>query len=98
MALDPLELVIIRVIFLVVLLMGPKKIPEIAKALGQARKEFSGGSKEGVAPPTASVSASQPIPTQDPLIDTAHQLGISTEGKSRNQITGETVTMAGVYS
>src|SRR5213593_3856785 len=45
MALDPLELIIIGVIVVVVLLWGPKKIPELARSLGLARKEFDQANK-----------------------------------------------------
>jgi len=39
MALDPLELIIIGVILVVIFLWGPQKIPEIARAIGRARRD-----------------------------------------------------------
>ncbi len=84
MALGPLELIMIGVIAVVVLMFGPKKIPELARSIGLARKEFS----------SASVS-SKPIDSstsQDSLIDVAKKLGISTEGKTREQISTEIVS------
>jgi sec-independent protein translocase protein TatA len=38
--LDVLQLVIIGVILVVIVIAGPKKIPELARALGGAKKEF----------------------------------------------------------
>ncbi len=37
---DVLQLVIIGVILVVIVIAGPKKIPELARALGGAKKEF----------------------------------------------------------
>lgn len=94
MAFDALEIIIIGVILLVIFLWGPAKIPELARALGRAKKEFDTASKE--VGDTFSVT-SQPA-TQAPsksgdqiLMETAQQLGISTEGKTREQISQEIV-------
>ncbi len=46
MALDPLELGVIAAVLLVFFLWGPQKIPELARAVGQARREFDNASKE----------------------------------------------------
>jgi sec-independent protein translocase protein TatA len=46
MALDPLELATIGAIIIVFFLWGPQKIPELARVLGRARKEFDNASKE----------------------------------------------------
>ncbi len=147
MALDPVELAVIGVIVLVIFLWGPSKIPEMARSLGRARKEFesaqkdiqditkqfqaqsgisglttaSGGSildrisaltaespsaPETSAPPPAQ-PAVQPAPTpalpsaigdtrsaDQVLIDTARQLGISTEGKTRDEVAQEILLKA----
>jgi len=45
-ALDPLELGSIAVIILVFFLWGPQKIPELARMVAQARREFDNASKE----------------------------------------------------
>ena len=94
MALDPIELVLIGVIVVVVLLWGPQKIPELARSLGRARREFDVASKEFTN--TAS-SLTQPVTgpaapqksSDETLLDLARQLGISTEGKTRDQISQE---------
>lgn len=91
MALDPLEWVIIGVIVIVIFLWGPQKIPEIARSLGRAKKEFDQAAKE------LGTSVAQPQPQaqsksgDEILIETARRLGIQTEGKTREQISEEIV-------
>jgi sec-independent protein translocase protein TatA len=46
MALDPLELGTIAAIIIVFFLWGPQKIPELARLVGQARREFDSATKE----------------------------------------------------
>jgi len=78
----------VGVVVLVILLWGPAKIPELAKALGRAKGEFDKASKEFTE--TASSAATTPVPKhEDVLIETAKKLGISTEGKTKAQISGE---------
>src|SRR5271169_3265515 len=100
--LEPLELIVIAVIVLVFFMFGPKKIPELARSIGLARKEFSDASAlasgKGLtsASPVASINptyASVPG-TGDPLIDAAKRLGIQTEGKSRQELSSAIVDMA----
>ena len=87
---DPLQLMVIGIIVVAIFLWGPQKIPELARALGRARKEFEEGSKElegsltGTPAPQATPKTGDQV-----LLDTARQLGISTEGKSRDQISQE---------
>jgi sec-independent protein translocase protein TatA len=46
LALDPLELGVIAVMALVLFIWGPQKIPEVARMIGRARREFEDASKE----------------------------------------------------
>jgi len=46
MALDPLELATIVGIIVVFFLWGPQKIPELARMIGRARKEFDNATRE----------------------------------------------------
>ena len=57
---DPLQMVVIAVVAIVFLMWGPKKIPELARSIGLARKEFSDASKvvQGDVPPVASAAVS----------------------------------------
>src|SRR3989442_4759755 len=95
MALDPLELIIIGVILVVIFLWGPQKIPEIARAIGRARKEFDQASKElsGTLASTGTLleEGQTPKSGDELLIETARKLGISTGGKTREQISDEIV-------
>jgi sec-independent protein translocase protein TatA len=43
---DPIEWVVIGVIVVVVFMWGPAKIPELAKSLGLAKREFEKAQKE----------------------------------------------------
>ena len=98
------EWLIIGVVAIVIIMWGPAKIPEFAKALGRAKGEFSKASKEfenaatstmnapstSTAVPAATVAPTQTIKNSDEiLIDTAHNLGISSDGKTREQLTEE---------
>ncbi len=88
MALDPIELAIIGIIVVVIIVMGPKRIPELARALGMAKKEFNAGAQST---PAASASATGVQMGEDDLMVAARRLGISTEGKTREQISAEIV-------
>ena len=96
MALDPLEWIIIGVIVVVILLWGPKKIPEFARSIGRARKEFDDAKKEmenpSEAPPSSGTGTAQAQSSPDDiLLQTARRMGIDTEGKTREQISNEIV-------
>jgi sec-independent protein translocase protein TatA len=104
---DPMQWVIIGVVVLVIFLWGPQKIPDLARSLGRAKKEFDQAQKEftAVSNPvgtmlSAPLSGGMVSATQKPaevvtgdqtLVDTAKQLGIATEGKTREQISQEIV-------
>ncbi len=99
------EWLIIGVVAIVIIMWGPAKIPEFAKALGRAKGEFNRASKEftdaatltasTTAPASAAVKTSGPLKSKDEiLLDTARSLGVSTEGKTREQISEEIATKA----
>ncbi len=93
MALSPPELVIIGVIVVAIFIWGPSKIPEIARSLGRARKEFEDATKGLTSIPSESAPRIETV-VSDPLIETAHRLGISTEGKTRQEISDAIVKAA----
>ncbi|MBI2649266.1 MAG: twin-arginine translocase TatA/TatE family subunit [Thaumarchaeota archaeon] len=93
MAITPIEIAVLAVVVIIFVMWGPKKIPELARALGRARKEFSEGAKDAQTPPDAS-GAAQPESTDDTLLETARKLGITTEGKTAEQISQEIVSKA----
>ncbi len=94
------EWIIIGVVAIVIILWGPSKIPEFAKALGRAKGEFSKAQKDFTTAANAEqqnihqtpVNTPPPaaIKTQDEmLLETAQKLGIPTEGKTREQLGDE---------
>ncbi len=96
------EWIIIGVVAIVIIMWGPAKIPQFARALGQAKGEFSKASKEfnnaanldsstqPVATTTRTVAPASAIKTKDELLlETAQRLGIPTEGKTREQLSEE---------
>jgi sec-independent protein translocase protein TatA len=88
---DPFQILLILGVVAVILIWGPQKIPELARSIGKARKEFDDASK-GLLQPTASSPPTSSTP--DSLIDTAQKLGISTQGKTRQEISDEIVSLA----
>jgi sec-independent protein translocase protein TatA len=115
---DPLQWIVIAVAAAVFLIWGPKKIPELARSLGLARKEVQGVSqtvqdaRTKLQNPEALLDSLTPKPEQSiqpvqqpqspppigsaaekpgdgTLLDTARRLGISTAGKTRDQIAQE---------
>jgi sec-independent protein translocase protein TatA len=77
-------------VLVVVLIWGPQKIPDLARSLGSARREFDEASRgfNRPLPGTADVASS------DPLLDVAQRLGINTQGKTRQEIQDEIVKTA----
>jgi len=136
MVMDPLEIGIIGIMAVVLFLWGPQKIPDLARALGRAKREFDAASKEfakaanitttgtgsivgaflgtgaeqtptlmpkqPMAPlPPMSPIVTTPIPPpptntsgDELLIDTARKLGITTQGKTREQVQKEIIDLA----
>ena len=86
---DVPTLAIIGVVIVVFIVLGPKKIPELARALGMAKKEFTEGTQAG-ASTTAAATPGGDMAGED-LMVAARKLGISTEGKTREQISAEIV-------
>jgi len=82
------EWIVILLIIAALILWGPKKLPELARSIGEARREFERASKEVTSlPPTTETKPS----SDDLLVETAKKLGISTEGKTKEQISQEIV-------
>jgi len=98
------EWIIIGVVAIVIIMWGPAKIPQFARALGQAKGEFSKASKEFSTAALTTENATSPVPqnaappapppatikTKDEmLLETAQKLGIPTDGKTRDEISEE---------
>lgn len=80
------EWLIVLAIIVVLFVWGPQKLPEFARSIGLARKEIDKAYKEATSP-----TLSPAAPETDVLIETAKKLGISTEGKTKAQISEEIV-------
>ncbi len=91
---DPLQWIVIGVVVVAIFLWGPSKIPEIARAVGRARKEFTQGLNETPSP-SPEPEAKSPDQT---LLDTSRQLGIQTEGKTTHQLSDKIVKRVKAFS
>jgi sec-independent protein translocase protein TatA len=91
MALDPLEIAVIVGAVAIFLIWGPSKIPELARALGRARGEYSKASKEGDVGQSENKPKEQTEKPDDELVLVAQSLGISTEGKTKAQLAKEII-------
>ncbi len=85
---DPTQILVILGVLAVILIWGPSKIPELARAVGRARKEFDDASKGMIQPSTP---ASPEPASPDALVETARKIGINTQGKTRQEISDEIV-------
>jgi len=99
---DGIEWIIVGVVAIVIIMWGPAKIPEFAKALGRAKGEFNKAQKDFTEAATSSlntttttVTVAEPKPAttikskDEMLLETAKRLGIPTDGKTREQISDE---------
>jgi sec-independent protein translocase protein TatA len=83
------EWIVIILAVIVLLLWGPSKIPELARGLGQAKAEFERASKGEY--PTESRRSGASRLSDDEIILIAKSLGITTEGKTRDEIFQEII-------
>jgi sec-independent protein translocase protein TatA len=90
MAIQGLEWVVIAIVVIVLFLWGPERLPKIAKAFGQAKREFEKASKEGGSE-EAKTSKQVDVGelSDQKLLEVARTLGIETEGKSREALIRE---------
>jgi sec-independent protein translocase protein TatA len=89
------EMIVVVGVLAVIFLWGPNKIPELARSIGQARREFEKAQKELTTLPSEDRPATPTAPApDDALVSTAKKLGIATEGKTRDEISKEIIQKA----
>lgn len=76
------ETIIIAIIILALIIWGPQKLPEFARAIGQARREFEKASRE-------EPKEEKKEDLDEKIIKLAKELGIDTAGKTKEQILQE---------
>ena len=82
------EWIVIGIVLVALLLWGPRKIPELARALGRARREYE-EAKRGA---TATVREVSEVGSE--LLDVARALGVETAGRTRDEIAKEIIERA----
>ena len=100
------EWIVVAGVFIGVLFWGGNKIPDLARTIGRAKREFDAAYKQLTNPIEAPASGPgsgapwTPAPTSpetssdDVLITTAKKLEITTEGKTREEISNEILQTA----
>jgi sec-independent protein translocase protein TatA len=82
----PQEWLIILIALVIILIWGPSKLPSLARGMGEAIREFrkaaSGAAEE-------EVRGVEKKEVDQKIIEMARSLGISTEGKTKEQILDE---------
>jgi sec-independent protein translocase protein TatA len=94
LALVGYEWLIVIGVILVIFIWGPQKLPELARSIGLAKKEFDKATKEASTTTSETTATTTPpagaaSSIGDPLIVAAKSLGISTEGKTKEEIAKE---------
>lgn len=79
------------IVMIILFLFGPDKIPEMAKSLGRANREYQkalSGATDLKAAATGAEPA-RPQSDEDKLMESAKQLGIETDGKTIDEVSRE---------
>lgn len=92
------------IVLVVLILFGPKKLPELAKSVGEAVRQYKLATEGVLEEPTKLLSPAKPTVAQEKpavkeleekerkaLVEAARKLGIETEGKTIEQISEEII-------
>jgi sec-independent protein translocase protein TatA len=82
------ELVVI--LFIILLLFGGKKLPELARSMGSAVKEYTAATKEPIKY-VEEKTKDKDGEDREAIIEAAKKLGIETEGRSISEIAQDIV-------
>jgi len=76
---------LIAVMFIILLLFGGKKLPELARSMGTAVREYSSATKEP-AKNVESKTKTKEDEEREAILEAARKLGIECDGRSINDI------------
>ncbi|MGC9131942.1 MAG: Sec-independent protein translocase subunit TatA/TatB [Pyrobaculum sp.] len=80
------EWIVILIAIVIILIWGPSKLPSLARGMGEAIREFRKAAS-GIEEEPRRVEKKEEVDQK--IIELAKSLGISTEGKTREQILDE---------
>jgi len=80
------EWIVVLIAVVILLIWGPSKLPSLARGLGEAIREFRKATS-GIEEEPRKVEKREEIDQK--LLETARALGISTEGKTKEEILDE---------
>ncbi len=83
----PQEWLIILIAIVIILIWGPSKLPSLARGMGEAIREFRKAASGVAEEEVRRVEKKEEIDQK--IIEMARSLGISTEGKTKEQILDE---------
>jgi len=81
---------LVMILFIVLLLFGGKKLPELARSMGTAVKEYTAATKEPVKY-VEEKAKDKDDEDRDAILEAAKKLGIETEGRSISEIAQDIV-------
>lgn len=81
---------LIVILFIILLLFGGRKLPELARSMGSAVREYTQASKEPIKT-IEEKTKSKEDEDREAILEAARKLGIQTEGRSINEIAQDLV-------
>ncbi len=88
MALTGMEWLLVLAIVAIILLWGPSKLPELARSIGLAKREFERAAK-GLEVETTRRPTREEEEADEKILELAKSLGIETKGKTKSEILDE---------
>ena len=82
------EWIVVVILVVVLLLWGPTKLPELARSIGLAKREFEKASK-GLETELTTAPTSKELEEDRKVLELAKSLGIETRGKTKAEILDE---------